>query len=86
MEESEVPHLTLAVTNAGEGEEAGVVLASMDSRIHVDRFRKMIELGVRACGVIEEEVRRVVRGRVGGLVERGNLGGVGGGGGDVEMS
>ncbi|WVW78828.1 hypothetical protein I302_100790 [Kwoniella bestiolae CBS 10118] len=77
LEENDLPNLILAsLTNSGK-----ITLAQMETRLHLDRFQEMLELGTEACKVLKVEMDEVVRGYTGRLVERMDVrvgGGVGG--------
>jgi exosome complex component RRP41 len=57
LEETDVPHLTIA-TMLRSGK---VTLVSMETRINVERFGEMLELGREAGKVLGEEMRDIVR-------------------------
>jgi exosome complex component RRP41 len=57
LEETDVPHLTIA-TMPRSGK---VTLVSMETRMNVERFGEMLELGGQAGKVLGEEMRDVVR-------------------------
>ncbi|KAI0318624.1 ribosomal protein S5 domain 2-type protein [Amylostereum chailletii] len=65
LEEQDVPHLTVAVLpRAGT-----VVLASMETRLHVDRFAELFALAGEAGTVLHREMRRAVGERTTALVD-----------------
>ncbi|WWD00213.1 hypothetical protein V866_007122 [Kwoniella sp. B9012] len=77
LEENDLPNLILAsLTNSGK-----ITLAQMETRLHLDRFQEMLELGTEACKVLKDEMDQVVKDNTGRLVERMNVrvGGAGGG-------
>jgi exosome complex component RRP41 len=88
-EESDIPYLVVAsLPRSGK-----ITLATLETRIHVDRFEEMLRIGVEGCKVIKDEMEDVVKSRTGKLVERiklsemmagledgGRTGGGGGGG------
>jgi exosome complex component RRP41 len=57
LEENDMPHLTIA-TMPRSGK---VTLVSMETRLNVERFGEMMELGRVAGKVVEEEMKTVVR-------------------------
>ena len=65
-EESDIPMLIVAaLPNSGK-----ITLASMETRLHVDRFEEMLQLGVEACKVLKEEMDDVVKERTKSVVDR----------------
>ncbi|OCF76570.1 exosome complex component RRP41 [Kwoniella mangroviensis CBS 8886] len=80
IEENDLPNLILAsLTNSGK-----ITLAQMETRLHLDRFQEMLELGTEACKVLKDEMDQVVKDNTGRLVERMNVR-VGGGGGGMTI-
>lgn len=73
-EEQSLPHLTIAAL-PGTGK---VSLATLETRVHVDRFEEMLRVGGEACRVLHEEMRGEVRRRTGRVVERMQMGQGGG--------
>jgi exosome complex component RRP41 len=69
-EESDIPHLVIA-SLPGTGK---VTLATLETRIHVDRFEEMVDVGVEACRILHGEMREEVRRRTGRVVERMQMG------------
>ena len=65
-EEADLPTLVVAALPAS----GKVTLAQMETRLHVDRFEEMLLLGVEGCGVIKNELDRVVRERTRKAVEK----------------
>lgn len=51
-----------------------ITLAQMETRLHVDRFEEMLELGVEGCRVLKEEMEGVVKGWTSKTVERMEIG------------
>jgi exosome complex component RRP41 len=71
-EENDMPHLTLAVMpRSGK-----VTLATMETRLHVDRFEEILALARDAGVVLGKEMRNQIRARTDGLVRkmRGHIG------------
>lgn len=58
LEESDVPHLTIA-TMPRSGK---VTLVSMETRLNVERFGEMLEVGGQAGRIIGEEMKDITRG------------------------
>jgi exosome complex component RRP41 len=46
----------------------------METRLHVDRFEEMLELGVEGCRVLKEEMEGVVKAWTSKTVERMEIG------------
>lgn len=73
VEESDIPHMTVAVLpRSGK-----VTLASLETRLHVDRFEEMFRLAVQACKVLHKEMDAAARERTKGLIDAmgGKIGG-----------
>lgn len=65
-EEADLPTLVVAaLPNSGK-----VTLAQMETRLHVDRFEEMLDLGVEACKVLKVEMEGVVKRHTTKVVER----------------
>lgn len=65
-EESDLPMLVVAsLPNSRK-----ITLAQMETRLHVDRFEEMLELGVEACAVLKDELEAHVKRRTGEVVKR----------------
>jgi exosome complex component RRP41 len=65
-EEQDLPTLVVAALPTN----GKITLAAMETRLHVDRFEEMINLGVEACVVIKADLERVVKARTTHVVER----------------
>lgn len=65
LEETDIPHLTVAVMP----KTGNVILVTMETRLHVDRFGDIFRLACEAGQVIHKEMKRVVRGRTQRLVD-----------------
>ncbi|PWZ00890.1 putative exosome complex exonuclease rrp41 [Testicularia cyperi] len=64
-EESDLPHLTVAVLpRTGQ-----VTLASLETRLHVERFEQIFKLAIQACSVLHNEMELAVRDRTKTLVQ-----------------
>ncbi|KAF9024942.1 hypothetical protein BDZ89DRAFT_1135764 [Hymenopellis radicata] len=64
LEESDIPHVTVA-TMPGSGK---VTLATMETRLHVDRFEEIFRLACEAGQILHKEMRAAVRSRTGVLI------------------
>ncbi|KAI0648866.1 ribosomal protein S5 domain 2-type protein [Trametes meyenii] len=64
LEEADLPHVTVAVMPRTRA----VTLVTMETRLHVDRFRDIFALACDAGQAIHKEMRRAVRGRTVALV------------------
>ena len=64
LEEGDVPHLTVAVMPRTRR----VTLLTMETRLHVDRFRELFELACEAGQTIHKEMRLAVKDRTVALV------------------
>ncbi|KIJ28171.1 hypothetical protein M422DRAFT_54726 [Sphaerobolus stellatus SS14] len=71
IEESDVPHLTLAVMP----KSGKVTLVTMETRLHVDRFEELVRLALKASTVLHTEMRAAIRTHTGDLVRA--MGGTG---------
>jgi exosome complex component RRP41 len=65
-EESDIPYLVVA-SLPGSGK---VTLATLETRIHVDRFEEMLAVGVEGCKVLKTEMEGEVKKRTGTMVQR----------------
>jgi exosome complex component RRP41 len=65
-EESDIPYLVVA-SLPGTGK---VTLATLETRIHVDRFEEMLAVGVEGCKILKAEMEGEVKKRTGTMVER----------------
>lgn len=65
-EESDIPYLVVA-SLPGTGK---VTLATLETRIHVDRFEEMLAVGVEGCKILKAEMEAEVKKRTGTMVER----------------
>lgn len=64
-EESDLPHLTVAVLpRTGQ-----VTLASLETRLHVERFEQIFQLAIQASAVLHNEMELAVRDRTKTLVQ-----------------
>jgi exosome complex component RRP41 len=72
-EESDIPYLVVASLPRN----GTITLASLETRIHVDRFEEMLRVGVEGCKVIKEEMEGVVKSRTEKLAERMKLSAMG---------
>lgn len=64
-EESDLPHLTVAVLpRTGQ-----VTLASLETRLHVERFQQIFQLAIQASAVLHNEMELAVRDRTKTLVQ-----------------
>ncbi|WVF70165.1 hypothetical protein IAT40_004953 [Kwoniella sp. CBS 6097] len=71
-EESDLPSLVVAsLPSSGK-----ITLAQMETRLHVDRFQEMLDLGVEACKVLKDEMEGVVKEKTRKIVERMDVRGV----------
>ncbi len=73
-EEANLPYLVLAALPRS----GGITLASLETRIHVDRFAEMVPLAVEGCRVLKAEMDGVVKARTEKLAERIRIGMVAG--------
>ncbi len=64
LEENDIPHITVA-TMPGSGK---VTLATMETRLHVDRFEEIFRLACEAGRILHKEMRAAVRSRTGVLI------------------
>ncbi|KAI0774972.1 ribosomal protein S5 domain 2-type protein [Trametes elegans] len=71
LEENDVPNLTVAVMPRTRA----VTLLTMETRLHVDRFRALFELACEAGQTVHKEMKRAVRGRTVALVGAMDAGG-----------
>lgn len=69
-EESDIPYLVVASLPGS----SKLTLASMETRIHIDRFEEMLTVGVEACKVLKDEMEVQVKKRTETVVERMNVG------------
>lgn len=69
-EESDIPHLVVACLPA----TGKITLATLETRIHVDRFEEMLDVGVEGCRVLHAEMQAEVRQRTTTIVERMQMG------------
>ncbi|KAJ9107688.1 hypothetical protein QFC21_001148 [Naganishia friedmannii] len=69
-EESDIPHLVVACLPA----TGKITLATLETRIHVDRFEEMLDVGVEGCRVLHMEMQAEVRQRTTTIVERMQMG------------
>jgi exosome complex component RRP41 len=69
-EESDIPHLVVASLPA----TGKVTLATLETRIHVDRFEEMLDVGVEGCRILHAEMQEEVRRRTTTVVERMQMG------------
>ena len=87
LEENDVPHLTAAVMPRTRK----VTLVTMETRLHVERFRELFELACEAGQAIHKEMRLAVKDRTVALVNAMEAGPKAGGGAgderdrDIEM-
>lgn len=65
-EERDLPHVVVA----GLPGSGRVALASLETRIQMDRFEEMLVIAVEACRTLKEEMEREVKKRTGKVVER----------------
>ncbi|EPQ29560.1 uncharacterized protein PFL1_02779 [Pseudozyma flocculosa PF-1] len=64
-EESDLPNMAVAVLpRSGK-----VTLASLETRLHVERFEEIFRLGIQACSVLHHEMELAVRDRTRVLVD-----------------
>lgn len=63
LEENDVPHLTVATMPR----LAKVTLASLETRLHADRFKEIFRLACDAGKVIHEEMLAAVTSQIGDL-------------------
>ncbi|KDQ53123.1 hypothetical protein JAAARDRAFT_39499 [Jaapia argillacea MUCL 33604] len=75
LEENDVPSVSVGVMP----KTGRVVLVSLETRLHVDRFEEVCRVAWEAGKVLHGEMRKAVRERTGGLVDA--MGGVAGAGG-----
>jgi exosome complex component RRP41 len=71
-EESDLPNLTLAVLPRS----GRVTLATMETRLHVERFEQIFKLVIQAGDALHERMRAAIRERTSKLVQSMTLGGV----------
>ncbi|WRT65110.1 uncharacterized protein IL334_002052 [Kwoniella shivajii] len=65
-EESDLPNMVVAsLPTSGK-----ITLAQMETRLHVDRFEEMLNLGVEACKVLKNEMELVVKDKTRKIVDR----------------
>ena len=64
MEETDVPHMPVAVMPRTRK----VTLVTMETRLHVDRFRELFELACEAGQTIHKEMKAAVKERTVALV------------------
>ena len=65
-EESDIPYLVVA-SLPGTGK---VTLATLETRIHIDRFEEMLAVGVEGCKILKAEMEGQVKKRTGTMVDR----------------
>jgi exosome complex component RRP41 len=64
LEENDIPHVTVAMMpRTGK-----VMLVTMETRLHVDRFEDIFRLAIDAGKALHKEMRKAVRDRTEGLV------------------
>ena len=51
-----------------------MTLATLETRIHVDRFEEMLDVGVEGCRILHAEMQEEVRRRTATVVERMQMG------------
>ncbi|EAU89296.2 exosome component 4 [Coprinopsis cinerea okayama7 len=69
LEENDVPHVTVAVMPKSKK----VVLVTMETRLHVERFEEVLCLARDAAAVLHKEMKEAVLGRSEGLIKMGEV-------------
>jgi exosome complex component RRP41 len=64
LEENDIPHVTVAVMPKSKK----VVLVTMETRLHVERFQELLNLARDAGAILHQEMREAVLERSAGLI------------------
>lgn len=63
MEENDVPHITVAIMP----KTGKATLATMETRLHVDRFEEVFNIACEAAQVLHKEMKAAVKDRTAAL-------------------
>ncbi|WWC87253.1 uncharacterized protein L201_002141 [Kwoniella dendrophila CBS 6074] len=69
IEEQDLPNLIVASLPTS----SKITLAQMETRLHVDRFEEMLNLGIEACKVLKDEMENIIKQKTEKIVERMNV-------------